>query len=216
MWLPVLTLFCYCWCCLIIGLAQGENHGSNFPYGRKVFEVGEEILCQVCDPIPTSAIVNHDSDLMEAASNAHMVLSNFRSKMGFGRALAAPQVGYKMRFVVMQRTLSPDQPPQPRTLYNPSIIDHSEETFTMWDDCLSFPDRLCRVRRFKWVSVRFDNEEGREEVWDHCPQDLSELLQHELDHLDGVLALDKAEEVVLRDDFARERNAYEERVDFHY
>lgn len=147
------------------------------------------------------------------------MLKNFRTKMGFGRALAAPQVGYRLRFVVMRLkdgTL--------RTLYNPQVTQASDDTFTMWDDCLSFPDKMACVRRHRSISVAFVAEDGQEEAWEDCDQDMSELLQHEIDHLDGVLAVDKAvrpgsadcEAVIPRADYLLRREHYDALVDFHY
>lgn len=61
----------------------------------------------------------------------------------------------------------------------------------MWDDCLSFPDLLVRVERHNSISISFINKDGSAEEWENLPQDVSELLQHEIDHLHGVLALSR-------------------------
>ena len=63
----------------------------------------------------------------------------------------------------------------------------------MWDDCLSFPDQMACVRRHKSISIAFMDEKGAGKTWINLPKDLSELLQHEIDHLNGVLAIDIAE-----------------------
>jgi peptide deformylase len=79
-----------------------------------------------------------------------------------------------------------------RSLINPVITWKSEATFTLWDDCMCFPELLVRVRRHASISITFLDERGEPQVWDRLGQAESELLQHELDHLDGVLATDLA------------------------
>src|SRR5262249_25411898 len=76
---------------------------------------------------------------------------------------------------------------------NPEITWQSPETFTMWDDCMSFPFLLVRVRRSDRISVRFTGERGEEVRWERLDRARSELFQHEIDHLDGILATDRAE-----------------------
>ena len=61
----------------------------------------------------------------------------------------------------------------------------------MWDDCFSFPDLLVRLERSVNVRLRFQNEAGEVELLEATGA-FSELLQHEMDHLDGVLAIDRA------------------------
>ncbi len=71
----------------------------------------------------------------------------------------------------------------------------------MWDDCMSFPDILVRLRRHRSISLHYHDEAGRDHHWSDLEIAESELLQHETDHLDGVLAIDHAldrESIVLR------------------
>ncbi len=68
----------------------------------------------------------------------------------------------------------------------------SGEWFEVWDDCLSVPDILVRVRRRTSVTVRFRDLDGREHTWDRVAPDIAELVQHEIDHLDGVLMTARA------------------------
>jgi len=116
----------------------------------------------------------------------HATLDHFRRAHGYGRALAAPQVGIGKRVVAMNLGA------QPFALLNPEIIWQSDNFFEVWDDCLSIPNRIVRVRRHCSVSVRFWDDQWRERNWTQLPMDLSELVQHEIDHLDGILMLDRA------------------------
>jgi len=61
----------------------------------------------------------------------------------------------------------------------------------LWDDCFSFPDLLVRLERAERVGVRYEDEQGRTQILE-AEGAFSELLQHEIDHLDGVLAVDRA------------------------
>ncbi|MFZ6820069.1 peptide deformylase [Undibacterium sp. Ji22W] len=74
------------------------------------------------------------------------------------------------------------------SMINPAITWRSKETFTLWYDCLCFPDLMVKVRRNLPISISFINEQGQSMVLKKVNQAESELFQHELDHLDGVLA----------------------------
>jgi peptide deformylase len=113
-------------------------------------------------------------------------LDAFRRRNGFGRAISAPQVGIARRLIVI------DLGAGPFAVVNPEIVWRSEELFEVWDDCFSVPDKLVRVRRHRSISLVHRDERFRERRWERLPPDLSELLQHEIDHLDGVLMTDRA------------------------
>jgi peptide deformylase len=113
-------------------------------------------------------------------------LAAFRRRHGFGRALAAPQVGIPLRLIAI------DLGAGPFAVINPQIRWRSEETFELWDDCFSVPDKIVRVRRHRSISLECRDEQFRTRRWERLPPDLSELLQHEIDHLDGILMTDRA------------------------
>jgi len=100
--------------------------------------------------------------------------------------MAAPQAGIGLRIVVLNLGATPF------ALINPEITERSDQTFEVWDDCLSMPDLVVRVRRHCRVVVRYQNEFGQWRQWRADAPDLAELLQHELDHLDGVLMTERA------------------------
>ena len=139
-------------------------------------------------------------------------LEAFRATHGFGRGIAAPQIGVPRRFIAV------NMGDGPRVLSDPRITWRSDETFTLFDDCMSLPWLLCKVQRNKSIRVEFMNEEGKTEVWDECPQPLSELLQHEIDHLDGRLIVDIAVDgghgIVSRDEFERDPQRFQQEVDY--
>jgi peptide deformylase len=79
---------------------------------------------------------------------------------------------------------------KPWPLINPEIIDVGNEDFTVWDDCFSFPALLVRVSRAHRIKVRYQDLKSEWHVVE-LEGDRAELLQHEIDHLDGVLAVDR-------------------------
>ena len=108
----------------------------------------------------------------------------FREKYGQGRAIAAPQVGLLKRIIVLNIAV-------PYPIYNPEFIEKSNEMVEIWDDCMSFPELFVRVRRHRSLKMKFRDRNWEEQVWE-LEGDMAELLQHEYDHLDGILATMRA------------------------
>ncbi|MCY1061330.1 peptide deformylase [Nannocystis sp. SCPEA4] len=170
-----------------------------------ILRLGDPRLRAVARPVDLAA-----PEFPEAVARLHRALAEFRAAHGFGRAIAAPQLGIDLRLVAVNLGDGP------RTLVDPEIVWHSGETFTLWDDCMCFPEVLVRVRRWRSISVRHRDEHGRVHLRERLPAAESELLQHEFDHLDGVLAVDRAEgepAIVERAAFDRERERYAAMVD---
>ena len=135
-------------------------------------------------------------------------LDVFRRKHGFGRAISAPQIGIARRFIAVNLGKGTF------FIVNPVVTWRSEETFTMWDDCMSFPDLLVRVERARSLSLEYVDEQGKRKEWRELDQAAAELLQHEIDHLDGVLAVDRAMELVMRREYERNREYFDAKVDY--
>ena len=114
----------------------------------------------------------------------HDTLMQFRSEHGVGRAIAAPQIGVAKRLIYMHID-------KPMVFMNPVFDQKSREKMELWDDCMSFPDLLVRVRRHKRCRITFRDEQWKKQTM-ALEGDLSELLQHEVDHLDGILAVSRA------------------------
>lgn len=76
-------------------------------------------------------------------------------------------------------------------MVNPEITDVGAEDFEVWDDCFCFPDLMVRVTRAHRVSLRYWDLKAREHAVE-LEGGMAELVQHEIDHLDGILALDRA------------------------
>jgi peptide deformylase len=127
------------------------------------------------------------SETRELIGDLAETLSDFRLRRGFGRAIAAPQIGEHRRIIFVKMSESA----HPMPLINPTILRGSREMIEMWDDCFSFPELMVRVRRHLEITVRYTDEYGSQQTAT-LRDDLSELLQHEIDHLDGILATDRA------------------------
>jgi peptide deformylase len=128
-----------------------------------------------------------DETLLAESSRLIATLRDFRERSGFGRAISAVQVG------VMKRLVAMNLGEGPFILLNPEITWRSDDTFLVWDDCLSVPDVIVRVRRHSSISITYRDEQFQIRHWPRLPPDLSELVQHEVDHLNGVLMTDLAE-----------------------
>jgi len=151
--------------------------------GREILQLGNPLLWQPSAPVgdvragDTQAVIRDLSD----------TLAGFRERTGFGRGIAAPQIGALRRIIFIRL--------QPvgfsGALVNPTVVWSSPQRMELWDDCFSFPDLMVRVSRAAGVRVAYQDERGAARQLE-AEGDLSELLQHEIDHLDGVLAVDRA------------------------
>lgn len=105
-----------------------------------------------------------------------------------GVGLAAPQVGVSKRVIVADVARSGDAP-EPMLMANPEIIEASAERAVFEEGCLSLPDHFAEVKRPEQVRVRYLDRENeiRERDMDGF---LATCVQHEIDHLDGVLFVD--------------------------
>lgn len=146
----------------------------------KIIKLGDPRLYEVSDEVSEREITMYEKevDLM------HQLILAIRDKYNFGRGIAAPQIGLAKRIVCLNLE-------KKHVLYNPVLSEQSDELFELWDDCMSFPNLLVKVKRHKTCTLTFRDENWEEQVW-KLDGALSELLQHEVDHLDGILATQRA------------------------
>ena len=146
-------------------------------------------------------------DLRRLADDLHDTLLDFRQVHGFGRGIAAPQIGVLQRIIFINVD-------QPMPLVNPRIVRRSRRLMSLWDDCFSLPNLLAKVRRNLAVEVQYRDLDGKKHQL-HAEGALSELLQHEIDHLDGVLTIDRAidsKHIVFRDEWEKANREEEIRL----
>lgn len=150
---------------------------------RPILQLGDPLLRQRAARIedPTSLeIRNLVQDLADT-------LAYWRSTTGYGRGIAAPQLGVLQRVIFLKL---PESEPWP--LINPEITERSQEKIIVWDACLSFLSIFMQVERHRKITVRYQDLSGNIlECQAGDDRNLCELLQHEIDHLDGILAIDR-------------------------
>lgn len=127
-------------------------------------------------------------------------LVDFQKRKRIGRAIVAPQIG------VLKKAIYINLPERSFVMINPEIVWESNNKFAVWDSCFSFDVAFfVKTIRCKSIKVRFQDEKGKlaKEIF---TDDLSELLQHEIDHLYGILAIDHLKSnrnIILREEWEK-------------
>ena len=111
-------------------------------------------------------------------------IKKIRRDHGFGRAIAAPQIGVRKRLICILTD-------RPYVIINPALEFLGDDTMELMDDCMSFPNLLVRVRRYRHCILHYRDENWLEQTM-RIDDDMAELIQHEYDHLDGILATMRA------------------------
>lgn len=154
---------------------------------RPVLQLGDPRLRQKASPVadPTAP------EIRDLVDDLAYTLAHWRSLTGYGRGIAAPQIGVLQRLIFLKL---PGAEPWP--LINPAIIERSDEKIVVWDACLSFLSIFMQVERHRQITVHYQNLKGETgEIEAGDDRNLAELLQHEIDHLDGILAIDRVVDV---------------------
>ena len=130
---------------------------------RPILQLGDPLLRQKAVRVEDSTARENHNLIQDLADT----LAHWRSATGYGRGIAAPQLGELRR-----------------------------EKIIVWDACLSFLSIFMQVERHREVTVRYQTLRGETlEFGAGDDQNLSELLQHEIDHLDGILAIDRVVDI---------------------
>ena len=152
----------------------------------------DSILTQVCKPVDFNNIETDPYILVE-------IMQAMRVEGG-GVGLAAPQLGWDMRLIVIG---SPNKAPSASSedseegeserdtefdqcFFNPEITEYSDKEVYMIEGCLTFPELYIKVKRPDWIELKWETEEGSE-VTEKCGGMTARVLQHEVDHLNGIL-----------------------------
>jgi peptide deformylase len=147
---------------------------------REIYQLGNKKLYEVSEEVRFEEL----EEIKQVVQDLHDTMMDFRKTYGAGRAIAAPQIGVMKRVLYMNID-------KPVAFINPELVDKSEEMMELWDDCMCFPNLLVRVRRHKSVTIKYRDLNWEQQEM-RLEGDLSELLQHEYDHLDGILAVMRA------------------------
>ena len=147
---------------------------------KEILLLGNEELYQISEPLKKDEIEN----IKSIVQNLHDTLLDFKEKYHAGRAIAAPQIGVKKRLLYMFID-------KPVIFINPVLEFPDDEMMEVLDDCMSFPNLLVKVKRYKRCRIKYLDMDWKEQEMP-LEGDLAELLQHEYDHLDGILATMRA------------------------
>jgi peptide deformylase len=145
---------------------------------REILVLPDPRLRAVADPIEKI-----DASIKALAKD---MLDTMYDAPGIG--LAAPQIGEMKRIVVMDLAKEGEKP-DPIVMINPEILKYSEDTVTSEEGCLSIPEIYYEVERPADITVSYTDLDGKQ-VEREATDRLAVCIQHELDHLDGVLYID--------------------------
>lgn len=147
---------------------------------KPILQLGDSRLYDVSSEISEEDWVN----LPQWVEDLHDTLMDYRKTYGAGRAVAAPQIGVFKRLLYMYLD-------RPYVFVNPVLTFPDGEMYELLDDCMSFPGLMVRVKRHRRCVLDYLDGKGKPHQMP-LEGDLSELLQHEYDHLDGILATMRA------------------------
>ena len=147
---------------------------------KEILLLGNPKLYEVSEPVTEKEL----DFIKPVITDLHDTMLDFRKIYSAGRAIAAPQIGVMKRLIYMNIDT-------PVVFINPVLKNKSSEMMDVWDDCMCFPDLLVKARRHKTCSIHYRDIQWQEHEM-QLAGDLSELLQHEYDHIDGILAVSRA------------------------
>lgn len=147
-----------------------------------------------------SDVMDFNPELNEIIQDLKDTLSHLQRTKKIGRGLAAPQIGHMKKVILFQL------PEKSFVMVNPKIIWKSEETFSVWDSCFCFDVAFfVEIERHKSIKVEYQDENGNAKT-EEFSGDLSELVQHEVDHLLGILATDhlkNVKKIIMREEWEK-------------
>jgi len=145
-----------------------------------ILKLGDPRLYERCEPVLESEL----SLVSDWTQQLHEAMEDIRRVYQFGRGIAAPQLGIMKRMFYLNLD-------RPYIILNPELKDLSEGKFELWDDCMSFPNLLVKVKRHQSLTLEYRDENWQKQSWT-VDGAISELIQHEYDHLDGILCTMRA------------------------
>lgn len=148
-----------------------------------------DLILKLGDPLlyePSSPVQKEELPALQSKIDVlNELILEFRKTYGLGRGIAAPQIG------LMKRIICLNLAGKRYTIINPELSELSEERFELWDDCMCFPNLFVKVSRHQSCRLTYLDENWEQQSW-LLDGALSELIQHEYDHLEGILATQRA------------------------
>lgn len=164
-----------------------------------ISQLGADVIRQQAQPVENVC----SSEMQELADNLIKTC-----KQAGGMGIAAPQVSVSKRVFIMSshpnERYSNAPLMKPTAVYNPKITWRSEEMEKDWEGCLSLPGVRAKVKRHQKIRVNYLDEKGTLVKAEFCGF-LARLFQHELDHLDGKVFIDRADplDIVMEQEYQR-------------
>lgn len=154
---------------------------------RQVIELGHPILRQ-----QAAAILDSSDDRIQQLIDDLMLTVQQTNGVG----IAAPQVGASDRLFIVASRPNPRYPHAPEmaptAMLNPYIVAHSSESVIGWEGCLSIPGIRGLVPRYQSITVEYTGRDGKQHHQTFTDF-IARIFQHELDHLNGIVFLDRVE-----------------------
>ncbi len=155
---------------------------------REIAQLGNDILRIVAKPVD-----DVNSPVIQQVIND--LICTLESTSGVG--IAAPQISESWQIIVLASKPTkryPDAPSMPSTIMlNPSFIAIGDETEKDWEGCLSIPGIRAKVPRYKRIKISYTDQNGLLEIYE-LEGFIARVFQHEIDHLNGVVYLDRVED----------------------
>lgn len=161
---------------------------------RNILMIGNELLRKKAENVDfmNDPVEQYIQDLRDT-------LHHIKEEKKIGRAIAGSQIGYLKRIIYMEAEK------KKITMINPQIIKKSQEKFEIWDSCFSADVAFFgKTLRHTAITVAYINE-NQKEIREDFTDDLSELFQHEIDHLEGILFTDHIinNQIIMRSEWER-------------
>lgn len=149
----------------------------------EISQLGNPILRQTARPVEENTDINFLIDALIATATA-----------ANGVGIAAPQVSEPYRLFIVASRPNPRYPHaptmEPTAMINPTILSHSDQIVKDWEGCLSIPGLRGLVPRYRAIEVEYTDRWGKRQH-QQLTDFVARIFQHELDHLDGILFVDR-------------------------
>ncbi|MGI6250846.1 MAG: peptide deformylase [Anaerolineaceae bacterium] len=142
---------------------------------QKILLLGDPLLYKKSEPVEESEL----SYIAATVTDLHDTLMDHRRRKGFGRGIAAPQIGVLKRLIYLYID-------RPVLIINPELTFSSRDVIAIWDDCMSVPGLWVQVDRYMRCHLEYKDLNWKQQSLS-MEGTLAELIQHEYDHLDGIL-----------------------------
>lgn len=149
---------------------------------KRICQLGDPVLRAVSSAVPTTELETKET--LQLIADLRDTLRHFQHEHNTGRGIAAPQIGITKRVIYIETK------DYNYTLINPRYLYKSTEMFEVWDSCFSYWGFEFKVRRHQEVHIEYLSPVGESMILE-ASGGLAELLQHEIEHLDGHAAIDQ-------------------------